>query len=129
MKYLLDTAVFLWMIFDEPGKLTKKVLAVLKDDNNKLFFSAASAWEIAIKHSIGKLKLKKNPVDWLPNVIIKMGLHPLPVTQQHAFAIMKLPTYHRDLFDRMLICQAKRDKISIVTPDPVFKKYKVTVIW
>ena len=129
MKYLIDTAVFLWMIFDEQQKISKKALVLLKDDNNEFYFSAASAWEIAIKHSIGKLELKKNPKDWLPCIILKMGLRPLPVTQHHAFEIIKLPPYHRDPFDRMIIAQAKIENISVLTPDSIFKKYKARVIW
>lgn len=129
MKYLIDTAVFLHMIFDEPNRLSKKILTILKNEDNQLYFSAASAWEIAIKYSIGKLELKKNPAEWLPNIIIKMGLRPLPVTQHHAFELVKLPLYHRDPFDRILICQAIREKISLITPDSIFKKYKITVVW
>ena len=128
MKCIIDTAVFLWMIFDERGSISRKALKTLEGDNTELYFSAASVWEIAIKHKIGKLELKKNPADWLPTVILKMGLRPMPIFQQHALANINLPLHHRDPFDRLIACQAKLEKMSLITPYKIFKRYGVSNI-
>lgn len=91
--------------------------------------SAASLWEIAIKYSAGKLVLEEDPKKWLPGVILEMGLQQLAISHRHALGVMDLPLYHKDPFDRLLISQAKIENIPIVSPDRIFKKYKVPVIW
>ncbi len=129
MKVILDTAVFLWMIFGEESKITKRGLKVLEDEKNELFFSVVSAWEIAIKYSIGKLELENPPQQWLPDIVIKMGLQQIPILQGHALAVAELPSHHKDPFDRLLVSQAKTEGMSIISPDPIFKKYRVKTIW
>ena len=129
MKCLLDTVVFLWVIFDEREKLSRKVLSILNDGSVELYLSAVSVWEIAIKYSLGRLSLKKDPTHWLPEVILKMGLNPLSMSQRHALAVGKLPFHHKDPFDRLLICQARLEEWPVITPDAIFKKYRVPVIW
>lgn len=129
MKYLLDTAIFLYMIFDQRDQISKKTLQVVQDFENELYFSAVSAWEIAIKYSLGKLVLQDPPQEWLPDIIFKMGLRPLPISQAHAFFVAKLPYHHRDPFDRLLIAQAKLEKLKIITPDKIFKKYRIPTVW
>jgi PIN domain nuclease of toxin-antitoxin system len=129
MKLILDTAVFLWMIFGEESKITKRGVKVLEDEKNELFFSVVSAWEIAIKYSIGKLQLQSHPQKWLPDVVLKIGLQQLPVLQGHALAVADLPSHHKDPFDRLLITQAKMEGMSLVSPDPIFRKYRVKTIW
>lgn len=129
MKYLIDTVVFLWVIFDERNQITEKARTLLEDPKNELSFSAASAWEIAIKYSLGKLELKKNPAEWLPDLISKMGLHPLPISQRHALEVGRLPHHHRDPFDRLLVAQAKSEGLSMITPDSLFKDYEIEVVW
>ncbi|MFO1518337.1 MAG: type II toxin-antitoxin system VapC family toxin [bacterium] len=128
MSYLLDTAVFLWMIFGEEEKFSRKALKIVEESDN-LYLSAASLWEIAIKFSLGKLSLQKNPDTWLPDVIGQMNLKPLPITQGHALAVAQLPYHHKDPFDRLLIGQARREEMSILSPDRVFKKYKIPLVW
>ncbi len=117
------------MIFDEPSKISHKAIALLEDNKNKIHLSSASLWEISIKYSIGKLELKKNPSEWLPNVIVQMDLATLPINQQHALTITKLPPHHKDPFDRMLISQAKSENMPILSPDHVFKIYEIPVVW
>lgn len=129
MKYLLDTVVFLWVIFDERSRISATAISILEDPKNELFFSAASAWEIAIKYSLGKLELKKNPAEWLPDLISKMGLHPLPISQRHALEVGRLPYHHRDPFDRLLVAQAKTEGLPMITPDSLFKDYEMEVVW
>lgn len=129
MKYLLDTVTFLWMLFDETDRLSESAREALDNDRAELFFSAASAWEIAIKHSIGKLPLKKPPAAWLPEIVGKMDLHPLPIHARHALAVANLHWHHRDPFDRLLVCQAHSEGLTIITPDTIFRRYHVPIIW
>ena len=129
MKYLLDTFTLLWTIFEEADTIPKKAKAVMEETGNELVFSAASAWEIAIKFFLGRLELQSHPDEWLPSVVLKMGLRQLSITQRHALALVHLPLHHKDPFDRLLICQAKLEGLTIITPDTIFRKYRVPVIW
>lgn len=128
MKYLLDTAVFLWTCLDMREKISPKATAVL-ETSSSLFLSSASVWEIAIKHSIGKLGLKGDPKEWLPDAVLKMGLKQLPVTHRHALDVAHLPNHHKDPFDRLLISQSRIEKMTLLTPDLMIKKYRVQVLW
>ena len=128
MKILLDTHAFLWIISDSQ-KLTGKAKAAYIDTDNRLFFSAASLWEISIKVSIGKLKLSG---DW--HTVIKKeleinGIQWLPIESTHCQKIIDLPFHHRDPFDRMLISQACCEEMAIITTDKTFQKYDVDIIW
>ena len=129
MKYLLDTATFVMLILDERHRLSGQALNILNDTENEYALSSVSTWEIAIKYSIGKLDLKDNPEHWLPDVILSMGLQQLPVHHHHTLEAMKLPWHHKDPFDRLLACQAHFENLPILTPDPIFKKYKVKTVW
>ncbi|HCU25532.1 MAG TPA: PIN domain nuclease, partial [Deltaproteobacteria bacterium] len=95
MKYLLDTAAFLWMIFGEEDKLSKKALRII-DGNEDLHLRLVSIWEIVIKHSIGKIELKKPPKQWLPEIISEMGLKQLPISQRHILEVSELEKIHHD---------------------------------
>lgn len=129
MKFLLDTATFLWAIFDEKEKISRKALQALENPEHELFLSAASTWEIAIKYSLGKLELQDDPADWLPRTIQKIGLKPLTITHQHTLAVTHLPFHHKDPFDRLLIAQAKSENLHLLSPDEIFRKYRVSVVW
>lgn len=129
MKYLLDTAVFLRVIFDELDLLSKTALNILQASSTDLILSAASSWEIAIKFKIGRLELKKEPAILIPKLILKMGLQSLPITHRHATDVAKLPLHHKDPFDRLLIAQAKQEQLVVLTPDKIFKKYRVKTAW
>lgn len=104
-------------------------MAVLQNENHELVISAVSTWEIAIKYSIGKLKLDGNPQRWIPEIILKMGLQQLPISQRHTLRMSHLPFHHKDPFDRLLAGQAQLEKMALLSPDKIFKKYKVTTIW
>lgn len=127
MSCLLDTAVFLWMISGQEENVSKKASSILEEE--ELVLSAVALWEIAIKHALGKLELKGNPRSWLPEIVVKMQLRPLPITHRHAWGILDLPPHHKDPFDRLLISQARIEKLPILSPDAVFKKYRVETIW
>ncbi|CCV06314.1 conserved hypothetical protein [Mesorhizobium metallidurans STM 2683] len=118
--FLADTHVILWSISDD-RRLSEHHRAILASEA-VVFASAASAWEIAIKRSIGKL----NVPDDLTTLLPKMQFQPLAVTFQHANAVGGLP-HHGDPFDRLLIAQAQVEKLSILTADPHFARYDVAL--
>lgn len=129
MKALLDTHTFLWWITDHP-QLSSRVRKIVSDGKNTLFLSAASGWEIAIKSSLGKIQL---PGDDLESFLLEQltinGISPLPVRMDHALHVHKLPPYHRDPFDRLLVAQAQLEDMPILTSDSQIADYPVRVVW
>ena len=123
MNLLLDTHVLLWWLDDNPD-LSRRARTVIADGNNLVFVSAAVIWEIQIKHALGKLKIPKN----FRNVLDKQGFELLDITVEHAYAVGKLPLYHRDPFDRILVAQAKLENMILVSRDKRIKKYKIPLI-
>ena len=94
-----------------------------------MFVSAASAWEIATKHRIGKLPQAAALAVDIPGILTHQGFMDLPITVGHGQAAGSLPGPHRDPFDRMLIAQARSESATIVTHDRQFEKYDVRVLW
>lgn len=102
---------------------------MLSDPGQVLFFSAASSWEIAIKASLGKLRLPEPPGKYIPNRMAALNVLGLPVEHAHALKLFGLPEHHRDPFDRILIAQAQAESLTILTADRVFGAYDVATIW
>ena len=127
MKILLDTQCWLWMAAS-PERLSPRARAAVERAENQLFFSAASAWEIAIKHALGKLSLPEPPVRYVPSRVDRLRTTSLPIDQAHALQVAALPPHHRDPFDRLLVAQAQVEDLPILTADPVFGRYDVAVI-
>jgi len=125
--YLLDTCVFLWASF-EPAKLSSSAIDALSE-GDELHLSAASAWEIAIKFAQDRLPLPASPERFVPEAAGLLGAQELAVRSAHAFKAGALPRHHPDPFDRLLIAQAIAEHLTIITPDPAFKKYKASVLW
>jgi PIN domain nuclease of toxin-antitoxin system len=128
MKYLLDTAVWIWSV-STPERIGTEGREILGDGSAELFFSALSAWEIAIKSRLGKLKLPEVCARYVPKRLSEQGIQALPVTHIHALEIYDLPVYHSDPFDRLLIAQAMVEGMTILTSDRHFEKYDVNVVW
>ncbi len=126
MRLLLDTHVWLWMLA-APERLSPAARRIVVSTDNELFLSAASAWEIAIKHALGKLTLPGKPADLVPDWMARTGVTPLPVLHRHALHLASLPPHHRDPFDRMLVAQAQVEGLGVLTADPQFRKYDVKV--
>ena len=124
MNLLLDTHAFLWAIDNHPN-LSPKAREAIVDGNNIVLISAATAWEIAIKKAIGKLKLPEG--DYFQELKLHRFM-PLDITTEHALAVEGLPPHHKDPFDRMLIAQAQIEKLTLVTRDQRIKVYDVSVI-
>ena len=125
MNVLLDTNVFLWLQ-TEPERLGD-LLAIVEDARNPLLFSAASSWEIAIKHALGRLPLPEPPPRYVPARLRAIGATGVAVEHAHALAVAALPHLHRDPFDRLLVAQAGALGALILTADPAIAAYDVDV--
>ena len=103
----------------------------MEDSGNMLLLSAASVWEIGVKHALGRLRLPNDlpPAEFIPEARSRNGMDTLPITETDALQLPKLPRIHQDPFDRMLICQAIANQAVIVTPDPLIARYPVSVQW
>lgn len=123
MKLLLDTHAVLWWLEDR-ANLSETARDAIADPANIAFVSAVSAWEIAIKRSLGKLDAPGNFVE----AIELCGFQSLPITLKHGLATESLPSHHRDPFDRMLIAQAIVENATLVTRDPLIRQYGVATI-
>jgi PIN domain nuclease of toxin-antitoxin system len=118
LRLLVDTHVFLWWRGDDP-RLGDVERQAIRDGQNDVWLSAASIWEIAIKHSLGRLEIPE-PASV---AAVRLGFEPLPISFAHAEATTLLPPLHRDLFDRMLVAQARTEGLTLVTHDPVIRSY------
>lgn len=123
MRLLLDSHPLLWFVLGNKRRLSATMRARIEDGESLV--SVASLWEIAIKSALGKL----NAPDDLPERVEALGFELLPITAEHAWRVRELPHHHGDPFDRVLIAQAQTDSLPIVTADPAFADYDVTVIW
>ena len=111
-----------------PDRLSPRARSLVETFDHELFLSAASAWEIAIKHALGKLHLPEPPARYVPSRVERLKTLPLPIEHDHALRVALLPPHHRDPFDRMLIAQAQSEDLSILTADPIMARYDVNVI-
>lgn len=123
MNLLLDTHALLWWLADDPS-LAAKARRAVADGGNTVFLSAVVVWEMRIKQSLGKLEV---PVQ-LREVLDRQRFVPLPITVDHAHAIAALPPIHRDPFDRLLVAQARSERLTIVTRDRNIPRYGVAVL-
>lgn len=127
MKYLLDTAIFLWSL-DRFEHLNDSAQNILKS-GQEIFLSAASSWEIVIKASLGKLKLPKEPGLLIPEAMANFAVQPLTISHPHTLAVTELPNHHKDPFDRLLIAQARSEGMILMTGDAMCAKYPVEILW
>lgn len=128
MRLLLDTHTFLWWIADDPA-LSGKARAMIADGRNECFLSLASCWELAIKSSLGKLRLTQSLERFIPDEMSANNFHLLGIDFRHVAKVESLPFHHRDPFDRLLAAQALIEKIPIVSGDTVLSEYGVKRIW
>jgi PIN domain nuclease of toxin-antitoxin system len=123
-RFLVDTHAVLWWLAGD-RRLPPRARDAIADPANDALVSAASAWEIAIKRSTGKLEAP----DLLLDEVRSVGLQWLPVTAEHAWAVRRLPHHHRDPFDRLLVAQATLEDAVIVSGDRRLAAYGVAVRW
>ncbi len=123
MSYLLDTHTLLWWLSENPI-LSTEAKTIIATPQNLIFVSAVSAWEISIKKAIGKLEAP----DDLEQAIAYNNFTPLEITIQDGNLAGKLPNYHNDPFDRMLVAQAMNNNLTIITKDSKIPQYQVKTI-
>jgi PIN domain nuclease of toxin-antitoxin system len=128
MRVLIDTHTLLWAV-DQPAQLGVAAATTLQDPVNELLLSAATLWEIAIKVGLKKLTLSLPYREWITRAMGDLGLTVLPVTMEYADVLVRLASYHRDPFDRLIVAQAMAENIPIVTVDSIFGQYGVNRIW
>lgn len=126
MNLLLDTHVALWAITDSP-KLSKKARELIESPKSSVWISAATVWEIAIKHGLGRGDMPVSSQDAL-RYFRESGYRFLPVEPEHAAAVEDLPAHHGDPFDRILVAQAIVEPMRLITHDPVVARYSDTII-
>lgn len=127
-RLLLDTHAFLWWVNDAP-ELTDAARLAIADANNVCCLSMASCWEMAIKSSLGKLRLARSIERFVSEQLAANGFVLLNIELRHAAKLEKLPFHHRDPFDRLLIAQAISEKLTIISADSVFSEYNVKLLW
>ena len=128
MKLLLDTHAFLCWVAAS-GELSRKAKSAIGTARNECLVSVASGWEIAIKVSLGKLRIDGALDRFLPEQLAANGFRPLAIDLKHAARVATLPFHHRDSFDRLLVAQALEEDLAMVTADPVIAKYGVNRVW
>lgn len=128
MKLLVDTCTFLWLAAADP-QLSRAATSACRDPGNAVYLSALSAWEIAIKHRIGRLPLPDSPRRYVRSRRQWLRLEPLPFDESAAALDARLPPLHDDPFDRGLVSQAIFYGMTIVTPDERISCYPVPILW
>jgi PIN domain nuclease of toxin-antitoxin system len=128
MTFLLDTHTFLWLAI-EPEKLSQAVLNIVEQGNTELLLSAASGWEIALLVKLGRIVLPESPNIFIPAAMQALQVTPLPIGFTTAIAAASLPLFHRDPFDRILVAEALRNDITLLSKDEIIPKYGVRVVW
>jgi PIN domain nuclease of toxin-antitoxin system len=124
MKLLLDTHVFLWFISADQ-RLKRSHEQAIRDSANQVFLSVVSIWEATVKHALGRLPLPTDPAVYLSTQRQRHGISSLALDESSVAQLARLPEFHRDPFERMLICQALHYDLTIVTADKAFASYPV----
>ena len=127
-RALLDTHAFIWFIGGDP-RLGRVARALLDDRENEILISVASLWEIAIKHSLGKLTLERPFTEFIPEQLDRQQIKILPITLKHLAEVDRLPFHHRDPFDRLIVAQSLSEAIPVVSADAALDPYGLDRIW
>lgn len=128
MKLLLDTHIWLWAL-TTPERVHEGVRSAIADPRTDIVLSAASAWELAIKHAAGKLALASSTAELVEVSIRALRLRLLPIEVEHALLAASLPRHHNDPFDRMLIAQSRLAGLTLVTADVALREYGDPLLW
>lgn len=128
MRVLLDTHALAWWWLED-RRLAARARRVIANAETRVLVSAASIWEIAIKHRLGKWPQSGLLLADLDGYLGQSGFDGLPMTLVHALAAGRLDVAHTDPFDRMLIAQSRVEDVPVITADPVFAAHGVAVIW
>jgi PIN domain nuclease of toxin-antitoxin system len=126
VRLLLDSHTFLWWVSNAPA-LKKRARTLIADTRNGCYLSHASAWEMAIEASLGKLTLPSTVEQFVMDQCAINGFRLLPVTLAHIGLVEQLPFHHRDPFDRLLVAQARIEGMTLVSRDPTLKAYGISL--
>ena len=122
-RLLLDTHVFLWWKVNDSRLVDPAKTAIV--NAALVMVSAASAWEMAIKSQLGKLALSED----ISKGVEESGFEKLTISFEHATEVANLPQHHKDPFDRMLVAQARVERLTLVTHDRLLEAYPVPILW
>ncbi len=128
MRFILDTHAFVWFISGDT-RLNDSARALILDTANERLLSIASLWEMAIKASLGRLKLTLPFPELIERQVRGNAMELLPVLPPHLHELTRLPFHHKDPFDRLIIAQALAEGVPIITRDAAFESYSVTTLW
>ena len=128
MKLLLDTCAFLLWTQGAP-QVSEEVRRLVADPANDVYVSSVTAWEIGVKHGLGKLELPAPPEVFVPTRREWYDFKSLPIDEASTLQLRRLPPLHKDPFDRILICQAIEHGMTLVTPDRLISQYPVRILW
>ncbi|HLK55486.1 MAG TPA: type II toxin-antitoxin system VapC family toxin [Chthonomonadaceae bacterium] len=128
MRLLIDTHTFLWFV-EGDLQLSQEAKRLLEDENNERWLSLASVWEMAIKISIGKLRLGQPLAEYVREQTERNTISLLPITLPHVLPLTNLPLHHRDPFDRLLVMQSVVEGMPIVSADAVLDAYNLHRLW
>lgn len=128
MKLLLDTHTFLWFIEGNPN-LSDAARNLIEEQENQRFLSVGSLWEMSIKASINKLELGITFTELVKRQVYGNAIELLEIQPEHLDELAKLPFYHKDPFDRLIIAQSLAEDIPVITRDSAFESYPITVLW
>lgn len=127
-RYLLDTYTLLWY-WTEPTNLSETAIEILTDDDNEIYVSSASVWEMATKHRKGKLGQASEILKNFAELIEKSDFQPLSVNWQHAKLSGEYALEHADPFDRMLVAQAQIEDLTLISCDTEIQAFPINTIW
>jgi PIN domain nuclease of toxin-antitoxin system len=129
MRVLLDTQAFICALSTDGKQFTPKARRCFLDRKNELYLSVASVWEMAVKVSLGKLKVAVPLHQLIPDQLRQNGIRLLPIELSHALHVATLPFHHHDPFDRLLIAQALTERLFVITGDEAFDAYGIKRVW
>ncbi len=128
MRLLLDTCAFLWVAAGSKD-LSANARALFADPAHEVFLSSASVWEIVVKNRLGKLPLPDSAEKFVTTNRQAHGIASLPIDEESVFQLSRLPDFHRDPFDRILVGQAVAHGLAVLTPDDAIRQYPVRTHW
>ena len=129
MRLLLDTHVLIWAV-QSPDLLGATARSAITASDAEVYASHVSLWEMANKRSIGRLdEIDRRASDWFDHFVPRSGLRHLPISAAHVGAVEDLPRLHGDPFDRLLVAQARHDRLTMITRDSQVAQYDIDVVW
>ena len=128
MTFLVDTHALLWWLFDD-RRLSRRAKATLRDPQNRISVSSASAWEIAIKYRLRRLDSAEPLIADFSGWVSKAGFFELPTTAAHAIRAGTWDVSHGDPFDRMLAAQSSLEDLRLISRDPAFENFGLDPLW